>query len=69
MIWWTEKHDSVQAGVAELEAGQASLAQSLDAKQAQDAAAMQQAASAVTQDARLVQGALPLHILRFPAAA
>ena len=56
----------MQAGVAELEAGQASLAQSLDVKQAQDAAAVQQAVSAITQDARLVQGALPLHLLRVP---
>ena len=53
----------MQAGVAELEAGQASLAKSLNAKQAQDAAAMQQAVSAVTQDATLVQGALPPHLL------
>ena len=68
-LWRTEKRGYVQAGVAELEAGQASLAESLEAKQAQDAAAVQQAASAVAQDARLVQGDLSLRPSRFPGAA
>ena len=66
MLLRTEKHACMQIGVAELEAGQASLAQSLDAKQARDAAAVQQAASAVVQDARLVHGALLLHLLKIP---
>lgn len=44
------------AGAAEVDAGGARLMQSLDAKQAQDTAAIQQAASAVAQDAALVQG-------------
>ena len=44
------------AGAAEVDAGGARLMQSLDAKQAQDTAAIQQATSAAAQDAALVQG-------------
>ena len=45
-------------GVAEVEASRAGMVHSLEAKQAQDTGAIQQAASAVTQDASLVQGDL-----------
>ena len=58
----TKKDAHVQAGVALIEAGRACVADSLDTKQAQDAAAMQQAASAVAQDAKLFQGGLPLRL-------
>ena len=46
------------AGAAEVDASGAKIMQCLDVKQAQDAAAIQQAASAFAQDAALVQGEL-----------
>ena len=57
---WREMLKSVCVipGVAEVEASRAGMVRSLEAKQAQDTGAIQQAASAVTQDASLVQGDL-----------
>ena len=59
LLWRARLTDVyVIPGVAEVEASTAGVVHSLEAKQAQDTGAIQQAASAVAQDASLVQGDL-----------